>query len=595
MTRFCRSALLLATVSLSGFFLGCETNGWLIDPQRTGYFQTTPTSIPILDRIDVIEQARDTSVVRRKPNSEDMIPKAVPYELSPGDLIRVTIPRLIPEQNNEREYSIAADGNIDLPVVRTIRAAGKTIRQLEDDIKLKLSGYIINATVSIQAVQAQGFQYRVLGSVEQPGVYGLTKPDLRLIDALATARGAAPTTTRVLVTRKPRANDAKYDIDFSESKEPSSTAPTAEPPATATPETASPAIAPASSAPAVAPVAGSEVDDLIGQLENQAGAAAPSSSTQPGSATPDTPPSQPAPQTTPASEPSAGSAAPSDPASEPAAQRPATSPGMLSSTGRQEPPVDIDTLESAKAKDAAAATQPQVAPVEGDRYTFDAASQSWVKVGQGAGQSSAASTAVEATPASTAGQPSTSAAAPAGLRTGSPARSKNDTKKAFDSEVIEIDYNLLVRGDANLNVIVKPGDMIFCDQGDVGVVYIDGLIARPGVYNLPTSGKLTLSRLVAAAGGLGELAIPQRVDLVRRLGEDKEACIRVNLAAIRNRSEPDIFMKPDDHVHIGTNFWATPLAVIRNGFRMTYGFGFLVDRNWGNDIFGAPPVNVVGN
>ncbi|MFM7807664.1 MAG: SLBB domain-containing protein, partial [Planctomycetota bacterium] len=169
-----------------------------------------------------------------------------------------------------------------------------------------------------------------------------------------------------------------------------------------------------------------------------------------------------------------------------------------------------------------------------------------------------------------------------------------ETKKAFDSEVIEIDYNLLVRGDANQNVIIRPGDMIFCDQGDVGVVYIDGLIARPGVYNLPTSGKLTLSRLVAAAGGLGELAIPQRVDLVRRLGEDKEACIRVNLAAIRNRAEPDIFMKPDDHVNIGTNFWATPLAVIRNGFRMTYGFGFLVDRNWGNDIFGPPPTNVLG-
>jgi hypothetical protein len=53
-------------------------------------------------------------------------------------------------------------------------------------------------------------------------------------------------------------------------------------------------------------------------------------------------------------------------------------------------------------------------------------------------------------------------------------------------------------------------------------------------------------------------------------------------------------MKSDDHVIIGTNFWATPLAVIRNGFRMTYGFGFLIDRNWGNDIFGAPPTNING-
>ena len=174
-------------------------------------------------------------------------------------------------------------------------------------------------------------------------------------------------------------------------------------------------------------------------------------------------------------------------------------------------------------------------------------------------------------------------------------RTKGESKKSFESRVIDIDYIKLVRGASNLNVVIRPDDIIYCDTGDVGVVYIDGLIARPGVYNLPTSGKLTLSRLVAAAGGLGELAIPQRVDLVRRIGTDKEACVRVNLAAIRNRSEPDIFLRPDDHINIGTNFWATPLAVIRNGFRMTYGFGFLVDRNWGNDIFGAPPVNVVGN
>ena len=48
-------------------------------------------------------------------------------------------------------------------------------------------------------------------------------------------------------------------------------------------------------------------------------------------------------------------------------------------------------------------------------------------------------------------------------------------------------------------------------------------------------------------------------------------------------------MQPNDHVIIGTNLIATPLAVIRNGFRMTYGFGFLLDRNFGNDVFGPPP------
>jgi hypothetical protein len=156
------------------------------------------------------------------------------------------------------------------------------------------------------------------------------------------------------------------------------------------------------------------------------------------------------------------------------------------------------------------------------------------------------------------------------------------------TRLLEIDYRDLIAGQSMLNVIVRPDDFINVVPPPTGVVYIDGEIARPGPYDLPATGQLTLSRLVAAAGGLGPLAIPERVDLVRRVG-NREATIRVNLAAIRERSEPDIALKSDDHVIIGTNFFAQPLAVIRNGFRMTYGFGFLVDRNWGTDIFGPPP------
>lgn len=99
---------------------------------------------------------------------------------------------------------------------------------------------------------------------------------------------------------------------------------------------------------------------------------------------------------------------------------------------------------------------------------------------------------------------------------------------------------------------------------------------------------------MTAAGGLSVVAIPERVDLIRRIGENREATIRLNLRAIAEGTQPDVFIKPDDQINVGTNFWATPLVVLRQGFRMTYGFGFLVDRNFGNDVFGAPPVNQFG-
>jgi polysaccharide export outer membrane protein len=158
--------------------------------------------------------------------------------------------------------------------------------------------------------------------------------------------------------------------------------------------------------------------------------------------------------------------------------------------------------------------------------------------------------------------------------------------------VIRVPVAPLLRGVARYNIVVRPGDVIHVPAPEAGVVYAGGPgIARPGTYNLPGTGTLTLQRLVAAAGNLSAIGIPERVDLVRMVGPNRQAMIRLNYRAIAEGTQPDILLKPDDLLNFGTNFWATPLAVIRNGFRMSYGFGFLLDRNFGNDVFGAPPTN----
>lgn len=160
--------------------------------------------------------------------------------------------------------------------------------------------------------------------------------------------------------------------------------------------------------------------------------------------------------------------------------------------------------------------------------------------------------------------------------------------------IIAIPADSIRDGDARYNIVVRPDDSIYVREPPAGFVYVDGEVIRPGVYSLPPDGRMTLSRLVTAAGGLNPIAIPERVDLTRVVAPSREATLRVNLAGIRRRTEPDVFLKPDDHIIVGTNFLAVPLAVIRSGFRATYGFGFLLDRNFGNDVFGAPPTNQFG-
>ena len=568
-------------------FTGCETKSYM-DPSRTGYFETTPTSIPILSRIDVIEQAADSSIEYTQPTPEDLVPNQLEYRLAPGDVMKVSIPQLISSTETDVSTRVVDQaGKISLPIIGQVQAAGLTVQEIEKEIVTKLAGVITNPKAFISVEEARAYQFRILGSVEAPGLYALNKPDLRVLDALALARGAVPSTTRILVTRA-KANDAQYESDYAGKTGAQKAEPATGSKPTPTTEAPVPQEQPKPANPATPSTA--DIDALINELPGAAPAPASAPATAPTAEPTPAPSDTPAPSAAPATEP-----APATP--------PATQPGMLSNRTRQSPPVDIDQLEPAKASDTAASDIASQANEEGDRFTFDNATQTWVKVKSAGAKSPAAAkaTADAATAPAAAPAPATDTATDAtmpGLRTGDAARARGrakvDEKKAFSSRVIEVDYNQLVRGAANLNVIIRPNDMLYCDTGEVGVVYIGGEIARPGVYNLPTSGKLTLSRLVDAAGGLGQIAIPQRVDLIRRIGGDKEAAIRVNLAAIRNRAEPDIFMKSDDHVIIGTNFWATPLAVIRNGFRMTYGFGFLIDRNWGNDIFGAPPTNING-
>ncbi len=161
--------------------------------------------------------------------------------------------------------------------------------------------------------------------------------------------------------------------------------------------------------------------------------------------------------------------------------------------------------------------------------------------------------------------------------------------RLMTQRVIRVPVRPLVSGDARYNIVVRSGDIVRVPPPAQGNIYIDGEVARPGVYQLPALGGLTIKRAITAAGGYNAIAIPERVDLTRMVGSDQQATIMLDMRAIAEGTQPDIYLKPNDQINVGTNFWATPLAIIRNGFRTTYGFGFLLDRNFGNDVFGIPP------
>jgi protein involved in polysaccharide export with SLBB domain len=137
-----------------------------------------------------------------------------------------------------------------------------------------------------------------------------------------------------------------------------------------------------------------------------------------------------------------------------------------------------------------------------------------------------------------------------------------------------------LHGELQYNLVIRPDDFVYVpDPVNAGVYQMGGHVTRAGTYNL-TGQKLTLKQAVYGNGGLDQLAIPARTELIRRVGPNKEVFVRVDLDKISAGEQPDFFLKPNDLVIVGTNAAAPFLAAVRSGFRITYGFGFLYDRNY---------------
>ncbi|OQY08043.1 MAG: hypothetical protein B6I25_00050 [Planctomycetales bacterium 4572_13] len=157
------------------------------------------------------------------------------------------------------------------------------------------------------------------------------------------------------------------------------------------------------------------------------------------------------------------------------------------------------------------------------------------------------------------------------------------------TRVISIPVDKLLSGDPRYNIVIRPADRITVPRDLVGEFYVGGNVNAPNAYNL-TGRPITLMQAITIAGGLNSLAWPKKVEVRRRMGKneaglEQQEIVLVDLVKIANGTQPDFFIKQHDHINVGTHGTARWLAVLRNAFRATYGFGLIYDRNFANDDF----------
>src|SRR5262247_200594 len=103
------------------------------------------------------------------------------YTVSRQDVLSITV---IDRPELSAKYTVEVDGALRFPLVGRVPAAGKTLRQIEMDLKQTLSdGFFKNPQVAVSLDQFKGRRVFVFGGVNMPGTYPLAE-GMTLIEAL---------------------------------------------------------------------------------------------------------------------------------------------------------------------------------------------------------------------------------------------------------------------------------------------------------------------------------------------------------------------------------------------------------------------------
>jgi polysaccharide export outer membrane protein len=107
------------------------------------------------------------------------------YTLHPGDQLEVTVWK---EKDLQRQVLVGPGGGISFPLVGHLKAAGKTVVELQKELTAKLQKYIPDPAVTVALKQTAGNVVYVIGQVNKPGAFMVSGP-LDVMQALSRAGG----------------------------------------------------------------------------------------------------------------------------------------------------------------------------------------------------------------------------------------------------------------------------------------------------------------------------------------------------------------------------------------------------------------------
>lgn len=139
--------------------------------------------------------------------------KTAEYRLGPGDTVKISVYNN-PDLTTEAEISEA--GRISFPLVGEVAIGGLTRTEAEQAISKQLGagGFVPNAHVNMLISQYRSRQVAVMGEVNKPGTYSITKAT-SIAEMLAIAGGISPKGSHLVtvIQRGAAGGSQRYEFD----------------------------------------------------------------------------------------------------------------------------------------------------------------------------------------------------------------------------------------------------------------------------------------------------------------------------------------------------------------------------------------------
>jgi polysaccharide export outer membrane protein len=110
------------------------------------------------------------------------------YIVGPGDILDISVWK---EEALSKPVTVLPDGEIYFPLIGGIRAAGKTVPEIREEIKQKISVYVPDPTLSVDVRQVNSMIIFVLGRVNNSGRF-VVNAKTNILQGIAMAGGLNP-------------------------------------------------------------------------------------------------------------------------------------------------------------------------------------------------------------------------------------------------------------------------------------------------------------------------------------------------------------------------------------------------------------------